>query len=108
MRLEPRIFGEQVAMGKVQAEAGQPLHGNVALVCRPDDVSLHSELPDGQHKNLFAGTVLHASFVGGRWRTTVAIGQESQPLIAFRPSALNRQEQLWVELPPGKCMVVAG
>ena len=65
MRLEPRIFGEQVAMGKVQAEAGQPLHGNVALVCRPDDVSLHSELPDGEHKNLFAGTVLHASFVGG-------------------------------------------
>jgi ABC-type Fe3+/spermidine/putrescine transport system ATPase subunit len=109
VRLEQRSFGEQTAVGKVQEAAGQALHGKAALVCRPDNVCIHRTLPDGERKNLFAGSVLHASFVGGRWRTTVVIGQEEEPqtLVAFSSSALNGQEQIWVELPPENCMVVA-
>jgi ABC-type Fe3+/spermidine/putrescine transport system ATPase subunit len=109
LRLEQSIFGEQVAVGRIQEEVGQQSGDKVVLVCRPDDVCLHRTCPPDERKNLFAGTVLHTSFVGGRWRTTVAIGhEEPQTLVAFTTAAMNGQDRVWVELSPENCMVVPG
>lgn len=77
------------------------------LLCRPADVCLHSEERVYDHPNVLPGTVTFSSFVGGRWRTLVEVGQDqkhSLVALASRPFPLN--SAVWVELPPEHCLIV--
>jgi len=109
LRLDASIFGEQLVLGRVQAEAQPQVQDRAALICRPDDVYVHRKLPEENRKNLFPAHVLHSSFVGGRWRASLAIGNEElHKVLAFTSSSLDRQESVWIELAPDNCMIVPG
>ncbi len=79
-----------------------------SLLCRPDDVRVYQEKHDAvEHTNIMKGMVLHSSFVGGRWRTLVNIGNdEEQSVLAFSPTQLHPQQDVWLELPPERCQIV--
>jgi ABC-type Fe3+/spermidine/putrescine transport system ATPase subunit len=107
LRLESHIFGEQLALGRIQTEAQPQLQSQAALICRPDNVFVHRELPQENRKNLFPGSVLHSSFVGGRWRTSLSLGnEEPHIMLAYTNSSFDRQEKVWIELAPDNCMIV--
>lgn len=76
------------------------------LLCRPADVCISVEQGASERPNTLAGTVTFSSFVGGRWRTLVEVGQK-QSLLAFPPISFAMRTPVWVELPPERCLIVA-
>lgn len=103
----------QVVSGMVYEEVRGLLNGKASLLCRPDDVQVHQEERHGQ-ANVLPGVVTHASFVGGRWRTLIAVGNsngkgespEQHTVLAFPPLQLAQQQRVWLELPPQRCQIV--
>ncbi|GAC1357810.1 MAG: ABC transporter ATP-binding protein [Ktedonobacteraceae bacterium] len=94
-------------VGIVRETVRGQLKEHASLLCRPDDIFVHQELQTPRHANLLAGTVSHSSFVGGRWRTLVAVGDEKEyNVLAFAPSQLQLDQQVWLELPPERCQIV--
>ncbi len=94
-------------VGTVQEIVREQLQEHASLLCRPDDVRVYQEQRVFEHKNVLVGTVLHSSFVGGRWRTLVNVGNEKgYSVLAFAPSQLHVDQQVWLELPPERCQIV--
>jgi hypothetical protein len=78
------------------------------LLCRPADVCISAEQEASERVNTLPGTVTFSSFVGGRWRTLVEVGQQQkQSLLAFPPTSFAVQTPVRVELPPERCLIVA-
>jgi putative spermidine/putrescine transport system ATP-binding protein len=107
IRLRATSAGDRVASGIVHEEIRARLNGHASLVCRPDDVRVYQEEPGVRQGNVLPGRVAHASFVAGRWRTIVNVMVDQEcALLAFAPSPLQPQQQVWVELPPERCLIV--
>ncbi|QBD79790.1 ABC transporter ATP-binding protein [Ktedonosporobacter rubrisoli] len=107
IRLKHLFAEEKVVSGLVRDEVRPRLNGRGSLLCRPDDVSLHLDTLSPGQLNLLPGKILHSSFVAGRWRTVVSIGErQTQPLLAFASSQLQAEQPVWLELPPERCQIV--
>jgi len=84
---------QQEITGLVQETISVQDQEHASLLCRPDDVCLHQEQRAFDHSNILSGTVLHSSFVGGRWRTLVTIGNEEEhSVLAFAATQLSPQQ----------------
>lgn len=85
-------------------------HGTAQLLCRPDDIHVYHKVPEPMLENVLTGKVSHTSFVGGRWRTLVTLGNvgdiPSQPVLAFPSFQPQLEQQVWLELPPERCQIV--
>lgn len=100
---------QQEITGLVQETISVHAQEHASLLCRPDDVRLHQEQRAFEHGNILAGTVLHSSFVGGRWRTLVNVGNDDEhSVLAFASTQLSPQQAVWLELPPDRCQIVPG
>ena len=98
---------QQEVTGVVREDVREQLKEHASLLCRPDDVLVHQELRKFNNTNILVGTVSHSSFVGGRWRTLVAVGDNKEyNMLAFAPSQLEIEQQVWLELPPERCQIV--
>ncbi|EFH82780.1 ABC transporter ATP-binding protein [Ktedonobacter racemifer] len=108
IQLDNHYFDNLTLLGSPhQASHDLRIDQQVHLICRPANILLHPEVPHGEHPNIFAGTVTYSSFVGGRWRTLVEVGNgEKQHIQAFAASQYQLQAKVWVELPPEHCLVV--
>lgn len=59
------------------------------------------------HSNVFAGKVLLTSFVGGQWRTLIALeGVRPTQILALPQFQPQVEQRLWLELPPERCQIV--
>jgi len=97
----------QEIIGSIPETLRVQLKERAGLLCRPDDIFVHQKVRDFSHANVLTGTVSHSSFVGGRWRTLVAVGeQKEQSVLAFAPEQLQLDQQVWLELPPERCQIV--
>jgi hypothetical protein len=57
--------------------------------------------------NIVPGIILHASFVGGRWRTLVKYGEKQEhTVLAFATTQPTLNAKVWLELPPELCQIV--
>lgn len=100
---------QQEITGMVQETMSMHEQEHASLLCRPDDVRLYQERRAFEHANVIAGVVLHSSFVGGRWRTLVNVGNgEERSVLAFASIPLRPQQTVWLELPPERCQIVPG
>lgn len=98
---------QQEIIGVVRESVREQLKEHASLMCRPDDVLVYQEQQKFNHPNVLAGVVSHSSFVGGRWRTLVAVGDEKEHnVLAFAPSQLELDQRVWLELPPERCQIV--
>jgi hypothetical protein len=71
------------------------------------DVRVHQHQRAFGHTNILSGTVLHSSFVGGRWRTLVTIESDKERnVLAFASTHLEPQQRVWLEFPPEYCQIV--
>ncbi len=96
-----------VVTGVVREEVRERLNGSGMLLCRPDDVRVYDNVQQIEHPNLVPGAVTHSSFVGGRWRTLVTLGENREYTVqAFAASQLQPQQSVWLELPPERCQIV--
>ncbi len=94
-------------MGVVQGAVRPQLQEHASLLCRPDDIRVYQEQQQDKQTNMLAGTVSHSSFVGGRWRTLVTVGNKKEySVLAFAPSQLSLDQSVWLELPPEQCQIV--
>ena len=105
----------KMLVGNVDEALQGQLNGRGSLLCRPDDVRLHQEKLAVEQlngaasitTNLLIGTVTHSSFVGGRWRTLVDVGDgEKHMVLAFAATPFQMEQHVWVELPFDKCHIV--
>lgn len=100
---------QQEITGIVQETVSVHAHEHASLLCRPDDVRVYQEQQAAERMNVLSGVVLHSSFVGGRWRTLVNIGNdEEHSILAFAPTQLHPQQAVWLELPQERCQIVPG
>ncbi len=107
LALDSANFSEQRLSGKLHQEISASEQDTLHLLCRPADVCLHTENLLDDHPNVLAGTVTYSSFVGGRWRTLVEVGQtEKQSLLAFADTPFPLHSTIQVELPPERCIIV--
>ncbi len=98
---------QQEIVGVVRESVRAQLKEHASLLCRPDDIMVHQEQQKSNSVNMLTGTVTHSSFVGGSWRTLVAVGSEREhTVLAFAPSQLQLDRQVWLELPPERCQIV--
>ncbi|HEV2580451.1 MAG TPA: ABC transporter ATP-binding protein [Ktedonobacteraceae bacterium] len=107
LRLLPENDHSWVIAGKVRAEVSSQLNGHAMLFCRPDDVRIWQEEQLNGQQNIVPGTVQHASFVGGRWRTLIKYGeQQDRTVLAFATTQPSLNAKVWLELPPEQCQIV--
>ncbi len=98
---------QQEITGIIHAAVRPRLKEHASLLCRPDDVIVHQHLQQDKDTNMLVGTVSHSSFVGGRWRTLIAVGHEKEyNVLAFAPFQLQLDQQVWLEMPHERCQVV--
>ena len=106
--LESGLFGTQQMLGMLSQPDLSQEQTPCTLVCRPADICLHGEIPADERPNVLSGTVTFSSFVGGRWKTLIEVGQgQKQVLTAFATRPFSLQSIVWAELPPEDCLVVA-
>lgn len=108
LQLDSTNFENQQMLGILHQEATnhQEQHA-FNLLCRPADVCLYSEEVACEHPNVLTGTVTFSSFVGGRWRTLIEVGQgQKQSLLAFASRSFALHSMVWVELPPERCLIL--
>ncbi|HVB60371.1 MAG TPA: ABC transporter ATP-binding protein [Ktedonobacteraceae bacterium] len=107
VRVPQTLQGESALLGVIHENVRPMLNGRATLVCRPDHVQVHQESQSSDQPNVLAGKVLHSSFVAGRWRTLVHVGEEpTQPLLAFTAARPRLEQQVWLQLPPPACQIV--
>ncbi|MBO0780079.1 MAG: ABC transporter ATP-binding protein [Ktedonobacteraceae bacterium] len=108
LNLDGSGFEGQQMLGMLYQEVGD--HQELStfnLLCRPADVCLHSEEFTCDHPNVLIGTVTFSSFVGGRWRTLIEVGQnQKQSLLALALNPFAVRSTVWVELPPERSLIV--
>jgi ABC-type Fe3+/spermidine/putrescine transport system ATPase subunit len=109
LTLDGASFEEHQMLGVLHQQISEDQKdGMFNLLCRPADVCLHSEEVAFDHPNILIGKVTFSSFVGGRWRTLIEVGQDQkQSLLAFAPGPFAVQSTVWVELPPQRCLIVS-
>lgn len=109
LALDAERFAGQQMLGMLHHDVSEPQQqGTFNLLCRPADVRLHSEAPACDHPNILAGKVTFSSFVGGRWRTLVEVGQEQkQSLLSFATRSFELNSTVWLELPPEQSLIVS-
>jgi ABC-type Fe3+/spermidine/putrescine transport system ATPase subunit len=100
-----------ILVGTVDESVCDNFKGRASLLCRPDDVHIHIDRQainvNDSAINLLTGTVMHSSFVGGRWRTLVNVGEgEKHIVLAFAHEPISIEQRVWVELPPERCRIV--
>lgn len=115
VRPERVLQEEKMLVGSVDDALRNQLNERGSLLCRPDDIRLHYEKQAAGHRdggvstitNLLIGTVTHSSFVGGRWRTLVDVGDgEKHMVLAFASTPFQVEQRVWVELPVDRCHIV--
>ena len=77
---------------------------SVTLMCRVEDVSVHSAEPNSG-TNALPATVTGAWFKGGRWQVRLDAGP-GVDLHATAEADPGLGRQLWASLPPDRCWVV--
>ena len=99
---------EQLAItGQVSTQVRARLNGRADMLCRPDDVRVHSVAPQLDHANIFPGTVSFTSFVGGQWRTLISLGEEvERSILAFPSFQPEINQPVWLEFPLQSCQIV--
>ncbi len=107
LRLDEDVLERRVVMGQLNENVRGHLNGRARLMFRPEDVRVYSEAREFSHSNVFEGSVSHTSFVGGQWRTMIAL-DEVRPLqvLAFPTFQPQIEQHLWLEIPPERCQVV--
>ncbi len=102
-----RLEQAWVISGRVRTEVSSRLNGHAMLFCRPDDVRILPEEQPAGRRNIVPGIILHASFVGGRWRTLVKYGEKQEhTVLAFATTQPTLNAKVWLELPPELCQIV--
>lgn len=96
-----------VANFSSEEAANYNVNQKVFLLCRPDDIRLYPQAIEPAHPNLLMGRVSQTSFVAGRWRTLVNIGERDMVTLAvFSTTPTQPDQEVWLELPPDHCRVV--
>jgi ABC-type Fe3+/spermidine/putrescine transport system ATPase subunit len=108
LRLNHVFSGDTKMTGVVREDIREQLSGHAFIFCRPDDVGLYEEGGiSGERPNMLSGKVMHSSFIAGRWRTVVSVGEtEKQSLLAFASSQPQVEQPVWLEFPPERCQIV--
>lgn len=110
--LEKNILSEAteekyVVTGLLNENMHDRLNGKACLMFRPENIRVHQEARPFDHSNVFKGTVLHTSFVGGQWRTLITFDHvQSGQVLAFPPFQPQIEQKLWLEFPPEYCQVI--
>jgi ABC-type Fe3+/spermidine/putrescine transport system ATPase subunit len=109
LHLDDTAFDEQVMIGQISDAISKQFTDNSrpGLLCRPNDVRIYREAPQDEQPNILCGAVVHSSFVGGRWRTHIAVGKgQAHNILAFATTPLQPQESVWVAFPPEHCLII--
>ncbi len=98
---------QQIMIGQLNSHVRGKLNGKALLVFRPEDILVHQAADSFAHSNVLEGKVAHTSFVGGQWRTLIAL-DKVQPVqvLAFPRFQPQIEQRLWLELPPERCQIV--
>lgn len=100
---------QKVVTGALREDVRKQLNGHALLMCRPDDVKLYQNDISLEHPNVIRGTVVHSSFVAGRWRTIIKTDEiQQENMLAFASFLPQPDQKVWLELPPEHCQIVAG
>src|ERR1700724_930014 len=84
IRLDEGIPERRVVRGQLNDNVRGHLNGRARLVFRPEDIRVYPEARECNHTNVFEGTVSHTSFVGGQWRTLIALDEvRPMQILAF-------------------------
>ncbi len=97
---------ERPFTGKASANVRSQLHDQVKLMCRPDNIRVHVNQPVLDIPNVLSGTVMHTSFVAGRWRTLIQVPGQPEPILTYPAFNPRIQQIVWLELPPDDCRVL--
>ena len=112
LRLEASMMDENTAelpamAGSFNTNVGNSLQGKARLMCRPESIRVYPQERQFEHANVLAGKVAHTSFVGGQWRTLIALDAlRSAPILAFPDFPPQIEQSLWLEFPPEHCQVI--
>jgi putative spermidine/putrescine transport system ATP-binding protein len=107
LRLDEDILEKRVVLGRLNDNVRSNLNGRARLLFRPEVIRVYQEAREFDHSNVFEGRVLHTSFVGGQWRTLIALDEfHLKPVLAFPEFQPSIEQRLWLELPPGHCQIV--
>lgn len=90
----------------VSANVRPQLHGDVKLMCRPDNVRVHVNQPTPDVPNALMGTIKHTSFVAGRWRTLIQVPGQPEPILTYPMFSPQIEQSVWLGLPPHDCRVL--
>jgi ABC-type Fe3+/spermidine/putrescine transport system ATPase subunit len=84
------------------------LQGKARLMFRPETVRVYQEAHTFDHPNRVVGKVSHTSFVGGQWRTLIALESILQPaqILAFPHFQPEIAQRVWLEFPPEHCQIL--
>ncbi|GCF11460.1 ABC transporter ATP-binding protein [Dictyobacter arantiisoli] len=106
-QLDPQKFASQQMSATIHNEQAAQSTEASWFVCRPANVHVHHEPQSDVPANLLAGTVVHSSFVAGRWRTLIHVGLEHDlPVQAFADRQLAPEQQVWLEFPSEQSFIV--
>ena len=109
IRVDGTPGGQKVVTGVLREDVRKQLNGHALVMCRPDDVKLFADGASLDRPNVIEGTVVHSSFVAGRWRTIIRTDAgKSQAMLAFASFQPHLEQKVWLELPPEHCQIVAG
>ena len=112
LRLERGTASENVEerhvmMGLLNENTRERLSGKARLMCRPETIRVYPQVRQFEHANVLEGKVSHTSFVGGQWRTLIALDEvRSLPVLAFPEFQPQIEQHLWLEFPPEHCQVI--
>ena len=98
---------QHVMAGFLNANTRERLNGKARLMCRPETIRVYQQAHQFEHSNVLEGKVSHTSFVGGQWRTLIALDElRSAPVLAFPAFQPQIEQHLWLEFPPEHCQVI--
>ena len=107
IRLDEGVPERHVVTGQLNDNVRGHLNGRARLVFRPEDIRVYAEAREFNHTNVFEGKVSHTSFVGGQWRTLIALDEiRLMQVLAFPIFQPQIEQHLWLEMPPECCQVV--
>lgn len=96
-----------IMSGLLNVNTRERLNGKARLMCRPETIRVYQQVRQFEHSNVLEGKVAHTSFVGGQWRTLIALDDlQSAPVLAFPDFQPQIEQHLWLEFPPEHCQVI--
>jgi iron(III) transport system ATP-binding protein len=98
----------ETSAGAVDAicPSGAQEHDDVLLSIRPEDLRLHAVRPDAGTGNVLPGRVLFALFLGECVEYHLQVGAEEYVSRQHPDVRFRREDQIFVELPVQRCVVV--